>query len=87
MTNYFSKAKLSDFTKQEFLTFVTRICNAEEDTEEEGSIDVQHFNKLVPHPEKSDLIFWPPEGIETAEDVVNEIERYCKEKDLPCFKS
>ena len=87
MTNYFSKAKLSDFTKQEFLSFVTRICNAEEDSEEEGSIDVQHFNKLVPHPEKSDLIFWPPDGIDrTAVEIVNEIEKHCIENNLPCFK-
>jgi len=87
MTDYLNKKNISDFSKKEFLAFVSRICNAEEKTEKEGDIDVDHFDALVSHPEKNGLIFWPPEGIETAEDIVNEIERYCKENDLPCFKA
>ena len=86
MTDYLNKKKLAEFTKKEFLDFVTRIFNVENKTEEEGDSDVDLFDNLVPHPVKSDLIFWPPEGIETPEDVVNEIERFCKENDLPCFK-
>lgn len=87
MTDYLKKKSLSEFTKKEFLAFVTRIFEVENKTEEEGDIDVRHFDMLVPHPEKNGLIFWPPEGIETPEDIVNEIERYCKENDLPCFKA
>ena len=87
MTDYLKKKSLSEFTKKEFLAFVAHIFNVKNKTEEEGNIDVDHFDELVPHPEKNGLIFWPPEGIETPEDIVNEVERYCKEKNLPCFKA
>jgi hypothetical protein len=86
MIDYLKKKSLSEFTKKEFLSFVTHIFNGEEKSEEADNIDVRHFDMLVPHPEKNGLIFWPPEGIETPEDIVNEIERYCKENNLPCFK-
>lgn len=87
MTDYLNKKTLDEFTKLEFLGFVTRIFNVENKTEEEGDVDVRHFDALVPHPEKNGLIFWPPEGIETPEDVVNEVERYCKDNNLLCFQS
>ena len=86
MTDYLNKKVISDFSKKEFLAFVSRVCSVEGKTEKEDDIDVNHFDALVPHPEKNGLIFWPPKGIETPEDIVNEIERYCKEHDLPCFK-
>ena len=50
MTEYLKKKSLSEFTKKEFLAFVSRICNAEEKTEEEGNIDVRHFDMLFPRP-------------------------------------
>ena len=87
MTDYLEKRNLSDFTRSQFLAFIIRIFNVENETEAEGDIDVGHFDKLVPHPAKSDLIFWPPKGIETPEDIISEIEKYCKENDLPCFKA
>ena len=88
MTNYLEKDNLSDFTKKEFLAFVTRISNAEGETGGDVEIDVDHFDKVVPHPNKSDLLYWPPEGLklDTPEEIVSEIERYCKENNLPCFK-
>ena len=86
MISILQKKELSDIQKQDFLKLVERISDPKAGTEEEDSKYIDFFNKVVPHPAKSDLIFWSPEGIETAEDVVNEIERYCKEKDLPCFK-
>ena len=84
MTDFLKKTSLSEFTKKEFLDFVTDI--GDEETEEEGNINVRHFDMLVPHPEKSDLLFWPPEGIENSEDIVEEVEKFCKENKLPCFK-
>ena len=87
MIDFLNKKKLSDFSREEFLSFVIRICNAEGESEKATDIDVNHFDNIVPHPEKSGLIFWPVEGLEleTAQDIVNEIERYCKKNDLPCF--
>jgi len=87
MSDYLNKKNLSKFTRKEFLAFVSHLFSGEAESEEADNINVRHFKNIVPHPAKSDLIFWPPEGIETPEDVVNEIEKYCKEKELPCFKT
>jgi len=87
MINVFQKKEISDIQKKDFLKLVERICDPKAGNEKEDSKYIDYFNKIVPHPAKSDLIFWPPEGIQTPEDVVNEIEKYCKEKGLLCFKT
>ncbi len=86
MISIFQKKEISDIQKKDFLKFVERISDPKAGTEEEDSKYIDYFNKIVLHPAKSDLIFWPSEGIETPEDVVNEIEGYCRENHLPCFK-
>ena len=80
MTDYLKKKSLSVFSKEEFILFIKEIEDSASKPEEVGNILVRHFKSLVPHPAKSDFLFWPPEGIETPEDIVNEIEQYCKEK-------
>ena len=43
--------------------------------------------KLVaPHPQGSDLLFWPEEGADDSpEGIVDEVERFCGENGLPGF--
>ena len=86
MISSYQRKDISEISKKDFLKLVERICDPKAGTEEEDSEYIDIFNKIVPHPAKSDLIFWSPEGIDTPEDIVNEIERYCKENNLPCFK-
>lgn len=78
--------QLSDVTRAQFVEFVERFFGERDISEEEEGRQVQQFDRLVPHPEKNGLIFWPPEGIETPEDVVAEVERYCHENGLAAFK-
>lgn len=47
MTDALTKESLSDFTKAEFLSFVSAIFVGEYDNEEEDNRIVAHFDKLV----------------------------------------
>lgn len=87
MIDALTKNSLSEFRRAEFLDFVRQIFNAEAEEEEEGNRQMRAFSSLVPHPLKSDLISWPEEGADdTPEGVVAEVERYCRENGLACFK-
>lgn len=79
---------LRDLSRDEFLTLTRRLWTTDYATESEGDALLQLFRQVVPHPAKGDLIFWPPEGIklDTPEDVVAEIERWCRENGEPTFR-
>ena len=87
MTEGFAAASLSDYDRSGFLAFVRRIAEDDFATENESDAALLHFNEIVPHPAKSDLIYWPPEDIRTPEDIVAEIERYCRENGLQGLKN
>ncbi|SIS80097.1 bacteriocin immunity protein [Paracoccus saliphilus] len=88
MVDALTKHSLSEFTRAEFLDFVERISRAEGATEKENDEWVDHFAKLVePHPKGTDIMFWPEEGADDSpEGIVSEVERFCRENKLPCFK-
>ena len=50
------KPILSDYTESEFLRFVSRICNAQYDSEKEQVRAVLLFEELTEHPDGSDMI-------------------------------
>lgn len=79
------KSNLADYTKYEFKALIGAIDDAE--TEEYRGKLVEHFNKIVPHPAGSDLLFYPEDGADDSpEGVVQTIEDYCASKGLPGFK-
>ncbi|QCY14671.1 bacteriocin immunity protein [Pseudomonas sp. MPC6] len=79
------KSNLSDYTKQEFIALIGAINNA--GTEEDRGELVEHFNKIVPHPSGSDLLFYPEEGADDSpKGVVQIINDYCISKNLPGFR-
>ena len=87
MTDFLEKNELAAFERGEFLDFVVSIFQVNTENEIEHNGWVRHFNMLSPHPAKSDLIYWPAEDADNSpEGVVVEIERYCRENGLPCFK-
>lgn len=78
---------ITDFTKGEFINFIEVGSNPSGKSQEEADLFIGQFNELVPHPAKSDLLYWPAEGTDDSpEGVVAEIERYCRENGLPGFK-
>lgn len=88
MIEELKKTRLTDFTRDEFRVFVKRFFDADAATEAESNAWTLHFNRLVaPNPSGSDLIYYPEDGVEDSpEGVVREVEEYCREHGLPCFK-
>jgi hypothetical protein len=79
------KISLADYTKQEFKALIRSIDNA--GSEEERGALVEHFNKVVPHPAGSDLLYYPEDGTdESPEGVVQIIHAWCLANGLPGFK-
>ena len=87
MDNHTSRTSHHEFTRSEFIAFIDYVSDSEGRTEAEDDALVAEFDRLVPHPAKRDLLFWPEEGADdSATGIVNEIERYCLENGLPAFK-
>ncbi|MGE8176013.1 bacteriocin immunity protein [Pseudomonas fluorescens] len=79
------KNSIADYTEQEFKALIGAIDDAV--TEEHRGELVEHFNKIVPHPAGSDLLFYPVAGEDDSPDgVVQTIKDYCLSKGLPGFK-
>ena len=79
------KRCLVDYTEQDFKALIEAIDNAE--TEADRGALVEHFNKIVPHPAGSDLLFYPEDGADDSPDgVIEIIKGYCLSKNLPGFK-
>ncbi|MGN7742008.1 bacteriocin immunity protein [Pseudomonas sp. 22526] len=79
------KSHLADYTEQEFKALIQAFEDAR--TEEERAELVDHFNKIVPHPAGSDLLFYPEAGEDdSADGVTRTVSSYCRDKGLPGFK-
>jgi hypothetical protein len=62
---------MNELTKGELIELIRRISNAD-GTEAELDAMMEKIERGVPHPEVSDLIFYPPEGKElTAEEIAD----------------
>jgi len=86
------KAKLEEYTESEFAGLLNELIHGAvgvaKDKEEEYLIDlVFHIVHVAEHPEKSDLIFYPPAGRETGvEGVLREIKEWRAKSGKPGFK-
>jgi hypothetical protein len=79
------KSNLSEYTRQEFKALIGAIDDAR--TEEDRGELVEHFNKIVPHPSGSDLLFYPDDGADDSpEGIVQTINDYCISKGLQGFR-
>lgn len=83
-----NKKSISDYTEQEFLALVSRIYNAEEESEEEDVNNLLEFERLCEHPDGSDLIYYPREDREDSpEGVVQEVKEWRQANGKPGFKN
>lgn len=83
-----AKSSVTEFTRGEFLAYVTAFFNSEWDDEEDRDTHARHFKRLVfPDPRGRDLIYWPEAGVEdTPEGVVGQVEKFRRENGLPGFR-
>ena len=85
--DYLEKRAISDFTRGEFLDFIKFIGTAPGKTEAENDRWVTHFDKLVyPDPRRNRILFWPEPGKDSPEKMLEEVERFRLENNLPGFK-
>lgn len=86
------KHKIEDYTEEEFMDFLNEFYespNIMEGRVLESHIDslVAHFDHIVDHPEKSGLLFYPPDDREDSpQGIIDEIKRWRKAQGLPPFK-
>lgn len=82
-----SKQTLFEYRRADFLAYVQWITDRGYRSEAERDAALDHFVAVVPHPAKSDLLYWPEEGADTSpEGITDEIERYCLANGIPAFK-
>lgn len=62
MVSNMEKINITEYTEAEFLALVTKICNADFDTEQKHTEAVLLFKQITEHPDGSDLIFYPKPG-------------------------
>ncbi|MBS9425789.1 bacteriocin immunity protein [Photorhabdus caribbeanensis] len=59
------KNKLEDYTEAEFLSLLNKIWAVDVSEEEHDDL-IDHFEKLVEHPNGNGLIFYPENGVEDS---------------------
>ena len=87
MTDFLAKTSVVEFTRQEFMDFICFIASVPGKTREENNKYKFHFSDLVkPDPRGCDIIFWPEPGKDSPEKILEEVERFRRENNLPGFK-
>ncbi|AUT97975.1 bacteriocin immunity protein [Citrobacter europaeus] len=86
------KQKLEDYTEVEFIEFLNELFENPNNLkgrefESHSNMLVNHFDKIVDHPEGNGLIFYPPDGREDSpQGVIDEIKIWRKSQGRPSFK-
>ncbi|WP_053157247.1 bacteriocin immunity protein [Pseudomonas sp. Pf153] len=81
------KPKLQDYTETEFQAFVGRIWNVGMGKEEHDRL-INHFDRIVGHPEGADLLFYPEDtGYTNApETIIHFVKQWHFNKNVVPFK-
>jgi Colicin immunity protein / pyocin immunity protein len=87
------KKRLEDYTETEFLLLLNELFENPkklrgDDFEKRSFGKVDHFEIITEHPGKSDVIFYPREGVEDSpEGILNEIKEWRVLNGKPGFKA
>ncbi|WP_379059908.1 bacteriocin immunity protein [Pectobacterium brasiliense] len=80
------KNKFSEYTKDEFLSLITEICDANGGDEYQDPL-MEHLIKITGYPTVSDVIYYPNEGEDDSpEGILHTIVEWRKSQGLPLFK-
>lgn len=88
MSDPFIKNSLSDYTEHEFIKFLEELYKEDiAPTDARADILLMHFNKIVGHPSRMDLIYHPEPGADTsAEGITKTVKEWREANGLPGFK-
>jgi len=78
------KKKLTDYTENEFLDFVSKLFDVDNTTEAEDIKNILAFKRLTEHPDGSNLIYYPSE--DSPEGVVQEVKEWLQANGKQGFK-
>ncbi len=88
MVNEMENKNITEYTEAEFLALVTKICEADYDTENKHTEAVLLFKKLTEHPDGSDLIYYPKQGQDDSpEGIVKVVKEWREAQGKPGFKT
>lgn len=80
------KNNFSEYTKDEFISLISEICDAIGDDDYQDSL-LEHLIKITEYPSVSDVIYYPADGADDSpEGIVNSIVEWRKSQGLPLFK-
>lgn len=75
------------YTRKEFLLLIERLFNKNYSSESELDALVHQIVDTSEHPDGTDIIFYPDEGVEdTPEGILDSIERWREQNSKPGFK-
>lgn len=75
------------YTRKEFLLLIERLFNKDYSSESEFDALVHQIVDTSEHPDGTDIIFYPDEGVEdTPEGILDSIERWREQNSKPGFK-
>jgi len=77
---------IAEMTESEFLAFVKKICYVDYPSEEAHTAAVIEFDDISEHPAGSDLIYYPEDGHNTPEQIVDKIKNWRAANGKPGFK-
>jgi hypothetical protein len=81
------KNSINEYSEDEFLQLLQKICKADATSESELDALVDHFEDITEHPDGSDLIYYPDNPADaTPERIVEIVKRWRTSQGLPCFK-
>ncbi|MDH0649169.1 bacteriocin immunity protein [Pseudomonas sp. GD03858] len=86
------KDKFEDYTEAEFLTLLNTLFDEHPDldgpTQERLTNKVvSHFERVTEHPDRSDVIFYPPEGaVDSPEGILQRVKQWRAANGKPGFK-
>lgn len=86
------KQRFEDYTELEFIEFLNEFFGNPHNLarkERQSHIErlVEHFDKIVKHPEGNGLIFYPSEGRDDSpEGIIEDIKKWRTSQGLPLFK-
>ncbi|WP_145577493.1 bacteriocin immunity protein [Yersinia mollaretii] len=82
------KKELTDYTESEFLELINLLFIGEFSSEEEHDELVEHIIKIADHPNGTDILFYPENGVEDSpQGVLETIKKWRAENGKPGFKA
>jgi hypothetical protein len=77
---------IAEITEADFLAFVRKICYMSYPSEKAHTAAVLEFRKISEHPSGSDLIYYPEDGHNSPEQIVEKVKAWRTANGKPGFK-